>query len=117
MSMTNPLPLPAPAGAFAAWLKALRQAADLTQEALAARLGCSVDTLSRVETGARPSRHFLEQLLAHLALPPQERTAFVEWARAETPPEDPLAPAPLPSLGQAGGLPRPLTALIGRDHE
>ncbi|MEO8286521.1 MAG: helix-turn-helix domain-containing protein [Chloroflexota bacterium] len=72
---------------FGQWLKAQRRSLDLTQDALADRVGCAGETIRKIESGGvRPSRQLAELLLARLDLPPDVQEAFVTWARG--------APAP-----------------------
>jgi predicted ATPase/transcriptional regulator with XRE-family HTH domain len=95
---------------FGQEVKQRRKALDLTQEALAERVGCSIETIRKVERGAlRPSRQIAERLADQLSVTPVERPAFVRLARAGDPPPAPDQPA-------AGGLRRPLTPLVGRDE-
>ena len=50
-----------------AWVRRQRMALDLTQEALAALAGCSVDTIRKIENGIRhPSPKLQLRLLQHL---------------------------------------------------
>src|SRR4051812_34965374 len=109
---------------FGPWLRR-RKTLDLTQDALAEQVGCSVATIRKIETDARrPSRQIAELLADVLAIALDERTLFMQVARGERrterlarvppsadyPPE-PTIPAP-PSR-----LPIPLTPLIGREME
>jgi transcriptional regulator with XRE-family HTH domain len=83
---------------FGQWLKQRRRALDLTQEALAGCVGCSLPTIEKIEGGTRrPSRQIAERLAECLAIPSGERDAFVRYARGGQSPED------LP------GLPEPAT--------
>jgi predicted ATPase/class 3 adenylate cyclase len=69
---------------FGYWLRRRRKALDLTQENLAQQVGCSVETIKKIETDVRrPSRPMAERLAECLALPIEERTAFLKAARAE----------------------------------
>ena len=111
---------------FSRWLKQRRTAFDLTQWDLAERVGCSREAIQKIEAGTRrPSKQIAELLTACLEIPPEERPAFVRWARlgAEAaPPDLPLAAAaaaPVEPVESAppSNLPAPLTALIGRDEE
>ncbi len=53
----------APERAFGAWLKQRRRLLDLTQEALAAQIGCSVEAIRKLEGGSRrPSRQIVQRL-------------------------------------------------------
>jgi transcriptional regulator with XRE-family HTH domain len=66
------------------WLRRRRKALDLTQEDLAEQVGCSLETIKKIETDVRrPSRAMAERLAECLALPIEERTAFLKAARAE----------------------------------
>src|SRR5262245_66008695 len=79
---------------FGAWLKRRRKALDLTQQALAQRVGCSVVSIRKFESdNQRPSRQLAELLAQQLAIPPDERTTFIQFARQgldAAPPELPL---------------------------
>ncbi len=67
---------------FRQWFKAQRKALDLTQEALAERVGCSWETVRKIEAGKqRPSRQLAELLADALQLPADRRAAFVQLAR------------------------------------
>jgi predicted ATPase/transcriptional regulator with XRE-family HTH domain len=112
------------AASFGRWLRERRKALDLTQFDLAARVGCAEATIGRIEADERrPSRQIAELLAAALGIPPDDRPAFIQFARtgtaggpatpagAET--DRPAAPPPRPVIG-AGAL--PLTPLIGRDQ-
>ncbi len=103
---------------FSDWLRQLRRARDLTQEALAEQVGCAVDTLRAIENGRRrPSRELAAIIAERLAVPEAERRSFLDLARglvAARPPEAPspaVVSTPVPSL-------RATTApLIGRAAE
>ena len=69
---------------FGRWLKQRRKALDLTQEALAERVGCAVTTIRKIEAGVlRPSRQMAELLADQLDLPAAERAAFLSAARVQ----------------------------------
>jgi len=69
---------------FGHWAQRRRKALDLTQEALAQRVGCATETLRKIEADARrPSRQIAERLAQALQLPAAERAKFVQAARAE----------------------------------
>lgn len=102
---------------FGEWLRRLRRAHDLTQEALAERAGCSVAALRSFETGRRrPSRELAQILADRLALPEAERAAFVRLAR-ERPttaqPSSPIAAAPAPTSPPSTSRP----VLVNVDHD
>src|SRR5262245_59894029 len=101
---------PEPAGRddtafFGRWLRRRRRNLDLTQEELAQRVGCVVDTVRKIELGMRrPSRAMAERLAQCLSIPLEQRTAFLAAARAGRAPLDlavPVVPAP-PSTSASG---------------
>src|SRR5262245_52412327 len=115
---------------FGAWLKRRRKALDLTQEALARLVGCSVVSIRKFEGDTqRPSRQLAELLAIQLQITPNERETFVQFARQgldTAPPELPLpAEAQLPRAKAPQSsptppphnLPTPRTQLIGRERE
>ena len=68
---------------FGYWLRRRRKALDLTQEALAQRVSCSGFSIRKIEADERrPSRRLAERLAASLAIPEEERRAFLDAARA-----------------------------------
>jgi tetratricopeptide (TPR) repeat protein/transcriptional regulator with XRE-family HTH domain len=85
------------AHSFGYWLRRRRKALDLTQEALARRVSCSDFTIRKIEADERrPSRHLADRLAAALAIPEEERRAFLDAARAVRAANRlPLAAAPL----------------------
>src|SRR5688572_27107462 len=100
-----------PPGSFGARLKTLREGAGFTQEELATIAGLSVHGVSALERGERRRPHVetVRALSAALDLTGAVRDAFVESARA-------AAHATLDELNHIS-LPRPLTALLGRDTD
>src|SRR5947199_10813674 len=69
---------------FGMWLKARRRSMDLTQPDLARRVGCSLETVVKIESGERrPSKQVAERLAECLGVPVDEHAAFVKYARAE----------------------------------
>lgn len=103
---------------FGRWVSRRRKALDMTQEALAARIGYSVSALHKVETDdLRPSRQFAERLAEGLDVPPAERAAFIRFARA-TDADAPPIPGAATTLAAAhplASLPPSPTPLIGRE--
>jgi transcriptional regulator with XRE-family HTH domain len=92
---------------FGDWMRRQRKERDLTQDAFAEQIGCSVQMIRKVETGtARPSRPLADLLVAHLAVPAGARPAFVEWARGGPAPagsaDVPAPPPPPPVSGFQG---------------
>jgi predicted ATPase/transcriptional regulator with XRE-family HTH domain len=109
---------------FGAWLRQRRKALDLTQEELAAQVGCSTVTIRRIEADARrPSKQLAGRLAACLDLAITARDTFVRAARGQIAP-DRLAPSaqpyrpPIISLDlPRSNLPAQLSPLIGRGAE
>ena len=124
------------AGAFGALLRRYRQAAALSQEALAECSGISSVAVSALERGARQAPYLgtVELLASALALDPAERAALLAAARpsgdelsgaaGQVPPSAVAHPIPevaRPGPAAAGavlapdGLPAVPTPLIGRE--
>jgi predicted ATPase/transcriptional regulator with XRE-family HTH domain len=111
---------------FGYWLRLKRKALDLTREALADRVGCSVSTIRKLEDEERrPSTQIAELLTEIFKIPATERTAFLQFARGDwrSAPSlrDEEAPwrASTPALPQQprSNLPGTFTSLIGRDED
>jgi transcriptional regulator with XRE-family HTH domain len=67
---------------FGYWVRRRRKAMDLTQVALAQRVGCAVVTIKKIERDERrPSREMADLLADNLAIPDGERDTFVRMAR------------------------------------
>src|SRR6266540_2707057 len=103
------------------WIKRRRKARDLTQDMLAQRVGCSLETIRKIETDMRrPSRQIAERLADHLGLAAEERAAFLQAARAELA-VDQLAPptrsVPQPALVPSAALPRGTVTFLFTDIE
>ncbi|HVC13066.1 MAG TPA: AAA family ATPase [Burkholderiales bacterium] len=72
-----------PTHSFGYWLRRRRKALDFTQEALGQRVSCSNFTIRKIEADERrPSRQLAARLAAALAIPEEERRAFLDAARA-----------------------------------
>src|SRR5258707_10660141 len=102
---------------FGNWLRQRRKALDLTQLELADQVGCSVITLRKIEADARrPSKQITERLADMLAISPEERSAFVAFARRT---EAGPSAISLPSVAVVGrhNLPSQPTPFIGRADE
>src|SRR5690242_9343688 len=117
--MTNPSNLP---GSFGLWLRERRLAFGLTQEDLAARVGCARITVAKIETGERrPSRQMAERLAEILAVPAVERPMVAQWARGVPPVRQPGAglhdPLALAAPPVPDPLPAALTPLVGREQD
>jgi predicted ATPase/transcriptional regulator with XRE-family HTH domain len=117
---------------FGWWLKEYRKQHDLTRAELAQRIGCSPETIHKIEIGERrPSRQIAELLADCLGIPAGEQEAFVLFARGTAPSNPPGYTTPggsdqpdsrtETSTAQAGERPTnlraPLTRLIGRHKE
>ncbi len=105
---------------FHEWLKKRRKALDLTHDRLAHHVGCSPNTLRKLESGERrPSEQLAERLARHLGVAPDQLTALVRYARrgrVELPPAVvPSLPGATPGMPSRSVPPRPLTRLIGRE--
>ncbi len=100
-------------GRFGDRLRALRETAGLSQEALAERAGLSAKAISAIERGERkrPYPDTVRRLVSALDLNDEDRAGLVALLRNH-PPE----PAPAPP-GPRATLPGEPTPLIGRDHE
>ena len=67
---------------FGEWLRQRRKELDMTQFDLAERVGCSEDTIQKIERGARrPSKQVTELLAQTLQVPHEEHAEFVSFAR------------------------------------
>src|SRR5437764_55602 len=97
----------APPRPFGALLKRYRQAAGLTQEALAGQAGLSIRTISDLERGlkTRPHPDTVARLAAALRLAPAEQAALLAARQGTVP------PAPGPALPPLVGRSRELVLL------
>ena len=67
---------------FGRWIRTRRRALDLTQDDLARQVGCSVETIRKIEADERrPSRQIAERLANCLKIPAEERAAIITLAR------------------------------------
>ena len=99
---------------FGQWLKQRRKALDLTRADLAGRIGCAAITITKMEADERrPSRQMAELLAVHLNIPPDQRAAFITFARGEV--AESVAPWGTP-FHPPSNLPMQPTPLIGREH-
>lgn len=111
---------------FGYWLRLKRKTLDLSREALADRVGCSVSTIRKLEDEERhPSAQIAELLAEIFKIPTNERGAFLRFARGDwrTAPSlaDEEAPwrVSTPALPQQprSNIPGTFTSLIGRDQD
>ena len=71
---------------FGYWVRRQRKALDLTQQALADRVGCSVAAIKKIEGDERrSSRQVAERLADVLGVPTDQREMFLEVARGIRP--------------------------------
>src|SRR5215204_4044933 len=69
---------------FGQWLKEHRNALRLSREELADRVGCSPETIYKVEAGTRlPSRQVAQILAGFFGVPAEEHEAFTAFARGQ----------------------------------
>src|SRR5262249_46327098 len=112
---------------FGYWIRRQRKALDLTQQALAMRVGYSLAAIKKIESDERrPSRHCAERLADILGVPAGQRELFLECARGVRPVEE-LMLAREPAVrtltllktreSWPHNLPVQLTSFIGREHE
>jgi predicted ATPase/DNA-binding XRE family transcriptional regulator len=100
---------------FGQWLKQRRKTLDISQEDLAQQIGCAAVTLYKIEAEERrPSKQIAALLAEHLNIPPDERPAFVRFARAEAVVDS--APWGTP-FHPPTNLPLQPTSLIGREAD
>ncbi|HSL31398.1 MAG TPA: helix-turn-helix domain-containing protein, partial [Anaerolineales bacterium] len=111
---------------FGYWLRLKRKALDLTREALADRVGCSVSTIRKLEDEERhPSAQIAELLAEIFDIPTNERTAFLRFARGDwrsaftqSDEESPWRVSTPALLQQPhSNIPATFTSLIGRDQD
>jgi transcriptional regulator with XRE-family HTH domain len=115
---------------FGYWVHRQRKALDLTQQALAERVGCSLAAIKKIEADERrPSRQIAERMADVLGVPANQREIFLDCARGLRPVDqlmlarEPAGPTSTrrSSLMTQGpslhNLPVQLTSFIGREHE
>jgi predicted ATPase/DNA-binding XRE family transcriptional regulator len=110
---------------FGYWIRRQRKARDLTQQALAEQVGCSLAAIKKIEQDERrPSRQIAGLLADVLGVPAGQREIFLEVARGLRPVEQ-LALAQERTVSTAtqleksflNNLPVQLTSFIGRERE
>src|SRR5436190_6263496 len=109
---------------FGTRLKEYRSAHGLTRAALARRIGCSPETIHKIELGQRrPSRQIAELLAEAVRISPEEREQFVEFARSRISEDTTeigkaaIQPSRSQTHSHPTNLSMPLNRLIGREHE
>lgn len=108
---------------FGRWLKRRRSGLGFTQAELGRRVGYAEATIRKIEADElRPSRQLAEKLADELAIPAEERAAFIRFARDEA-----IDPSPIPTQTASltptvpptppHNLPTPRDPLIGREQD
>ena len=88
-----------PPGSFGLWIRQRRRTLDLTQDALADKIGCSLSAIRKIESDERrPSRQVAELLAQALEVQPAERALFLRIARMEVRVDELAAISPPPSM-------------------
>src|SRR6476619_2915127 len=78
---------------FGRWLSQMRKAHDLTQEQLADLVGCSVETIRKIEAGRRrPSKQVVERIAAYLGIPAEDVPDLLKFARVGLDVTEPALP-------------------------
>lgn len=102
---------------FGAWLRKRRRQLDLTQEALATRVGYSVVTIRKAERDElRPSQQLALRLAQELETAPQQQARIIALARSGGAIPSPTDIA-TPDFSKQIHLPSQLTPFIGRRAE
>ena len=71
---------------FGYWIRRQRKALDLTQQALADKVSCSLAAIKKIEGDQRrPSRQIAERMADILGVPTNQREIFLECARGVRP--------------------------------
>jgi predicted ATPase/transcriptional regulator with XRE-family HTH domain len=115
---------------FGTWLKDRRKELDLTQLDLADSVGCSEDTIQKIERGERrPSKQVAELLADYFQIPAEQREVFLQFARGHadegqsvpgsstSSAHDRPLEAPAPRVQNPNNLPVQLTSFVGRAIE
>src|SRR5919201_3135425 len=104
---------PNQATSFGQRLRERRKALGLSQLEVGLRVGCAEATVQKIESNARrPSRQMAHLLAETLSIPPDDRPAFVEFARTGVPPASASG-----TPRRISNVPGPLTPLLGRETE
>jgi predicted ATPase/transcriptional regulator with XRE-family HTH domain len=99
---------------FGMWLRNRRRQLDMTQTALAARIGYSVVTIRKLERDElRPSRQLAERLAQSLDVALEQQANIIAFARSA----DSMAMDALPQRSAQSHLPAQFTPFFGRTAE
>src|SRR5262245_12152118 len=109
---------------FGEWLKKRRKALGLTQFELAERIGCSDETIRKIESDTRrPSKQIAELLAQCLRVSEEDRPALLLFARSRgeldrfplpNAPQAPSAEVTAPPPRERTNLPAWPTSFVGR---
>jgi len=109
---------------FGYWVRRCRKALDMTQKELAQQANYSLGMIKKIEADERrPSRQMAELLAVCLAVPDNERDAFIAIARGLKAVESPLiseaslAPQTLLTIWPRHNLPFSANGFVGRSSE
>ncbi len=107
---------------FGYWLRLQRKALDLTREELAERVGYSAATIRKIEAEERhPSAQIVERLAEIFNISPNERTAFLKFARGDwaSAPHETVGEMPwrASTISTRSNLSATVTSLVGREQE
>lgn len=111
-----------PPHTFGYWLRIKRKSLDQTREEFARRVGCSAETIRKMEAEERrPSDQMAGRLAEIFDIPAGERKSFLAFARGdwksmpgEASEEVPWQPA---AATARSNLPAAVTSLVGREQE
>jgi tetratricopeptide (TPR) repeat protein/DNA-binding XRE family transcriptional regulator len=107
---------------FGTWLRRQRKVHDLTQAELAQRVGCTRETIKRIETDVRrPSKVLAARIALILAVPSEEHETVIQVARGRGAvdrlpfPAGPMGTRPMPMGGELPHqLRTPLPDFVGQ---
>lgn len=101
------------------WIRRRRKLLDLTQRALAEKVGCALVTMKKIELDERrPSDIMSRRIADSLGLDGEERKVFLSCTRGDLPVDRLPLPTVLSSpAAEKDRYPRLLTPLIGREEE
>lgn len=107
---------------FGGWLKQRRKEQGIGPDKLAEIIGCSGITLIKIESGERrPSRQLAQVMAERLDIPPDERQAFIAFARmsgagsSDVASESALRSPWRAAHAKLTNLPAALTSFVGRE--
>lgn len=102
------------------WIRHRRKTLDMTQQGLADRAHCSINTIKKIETDSRrPSRQLASLLAEQLDVPEEQYALFIDIARGVRPVESLLDKVSRISEARFAYDPQPVSSskVIGRESE